>query len=144
MHVTNNKLPLLCLVMNAFGFVTVTSKSTLSPSPPVVIKVDVDPYSANRIGMRYLDGTANDPEKRRKLIVATDGYEYLGSFSAGQWETAVELLQDQHVEHVDEKNNVSNLVNNGEDDPHLACMIVMNGLIEGSFTFHCQSHNKTK
>ena len=100
MHVTNNKLPLLCLVMNAFGFVTVTSKSTLSPSPPVVIKVDVDPYSANRIGMRYLDGTANDPEKRRKLIVATDGYEYLGSFSAGQWETAVELLQEQHVEHV--------------------------------------------
>ena len=46
-----------------------------------------------------------------------------------------------NVERFDEKDNVSNLVNNGEDDPHLACMIVMNGWIEGSFTFSCQSHN---
>ena len=35
------------------------------------------------------------------------------------------------IERFDEKDNVPNLVNNGEDDPHLACMIVMNGQIEG-------------
>ena len=45
------------------------------------------------------------------------------------------------IERFDEKDIVPNLVNNGEDDPHLACMIVMNGWIEGSFTFPCWSHN---